>query len=144
MLRLKEELLKDRDAAFDYMLPKESQEVEMKKQELCFFSNQCWDELRRVSKDNGILLADHFKDMGALHCIKISSVRYYLFLTCYCRTHKHGRISIPFSSNSATKTTSRNWLKEASVEFNKTSKKPTLEMMAEVEAFHEILSLIVI
>jgi hypothetical protein len=97
MLRLKEELLKDRDAAFDYMLPKETQEVEMKKQELCFFSNQCWDELRRVSKDNGVLLTEHFKDMGALHCIKISSVRYYDCFISNFRMLKHGRILIPFS-----------------------------------------------
>ena len=53
MLRLKDELLKDRDSAYDYMLPKESQELDAKRQELCFYSNQCWDEIRRVSKDNG-------------------------------------------------------------------------------------------
>lgn len=74
MLRLKDELLKDRDCAFDYMLPKETVELETKRQELCFYSNQCWDEIRRVSKDNGLLLTEHFKDMGLLHCSQISSV----------------------------------------------------------------------
>lgn len=53
MIRLREELLKDREASFDYMLPKESQELDFKRQELCFYTNQCWDEIRRVSKDNG-------------------------------------------------------------------------------------------
>ena len=73
MLRLKDELLKDRDAAFIYMLPKETAELEQKKQELCFYTNQCWDEIRRVSKDNGVLLTEHFKDMGQVHCSHISS-----------------------------------------------------------------------
>lgn len=39
MVRLRDELLKDREAAFDYMLPKESAELEAKRQEVCFFSN---------------------------------------------------------------------------------------------------------
>lgn len=53
MLRLKDELLKDRESAYEYMLPKESMILDAQKQELCFYSNQCWDEIRRVSKDNG-------------------------------------------------------------------------------------------
>lgn len=74
MIRLREELLKDREAAFDYMMPKETQELDFKKQELCFYTNQCWDEIRRVSKDNGTLFTEHFKDMGQIHCSQISSV----------------------------------------------------------------------
>ncbi len=50
------------------MLPKESAEVDYKRQELCFYTNQCWDEIRRVSNDNGNLLFEHFKDMAQLHC----------------------------------------------------------------------------
>lgn len=75
MVRLKDELLKDQEAAFDYMLPKETLELEQKRQEACFYSNQCWDEIRRVSKDNSVLLTEHFKDIGNLHCTQISSVR---------------------------------------------------------------------
>jgi hypothetical protein len=39
MMRIKDALLKDRDAAFEYILPKETHELETKRQELCFFSN---------------------------------------------------------------------------------------------------------
>ena len=72
-MRLRDELLKDHQSSLEFMLPKETQEVEQKRQELCFFSNQCWDEIRRVSKDNGVLLQEHFKDMGLLHCTQLSS-----------------------------------------------------------------------
>ena len=49
-------------------------EVEGKKMEICFFTNQCWDEIRRVSNDNGGLLFEHFKDMAQLHCSQIQNV----------------------------------------------------------------------
>jgi hypothetical protein len=39
MLRLKDELLKDKESAFEFMLPKETQEVEVKKHELMFYTN---------------------------------------------------------------------------------------------------------
>lgn len=71
MVRLKDELLKDQEAAFDFMLPKDTQDVEYKRQEACFYSNQCWDEIRRVSKNNSTLLTEHFKDIGTLHCTQI-------------------------------------------------------------------------
>jgi hypothetical protein len=73
MLRLKDELLKDKESAFEFMLPKETQEVEVKKHELMFYTNQCWDEIRRVSNDNGSLLFEHFRDMAQLHCSQIGS-----------------------------------------------------------------------
>ncbi|TNV73396.1 hypothetical protein FGO68_gene7261 [Halteria grandinella] len=73
MIRMREDLFKDRELAFDYMLPKETQDIEQKRYELNFFSNQCWDEIRRVSKDNGMLLTEHFKDYAMLHCTQISS-----------------------------------------------------------------------
>ena len=79
MLLVREEVLKDRDMAFDFMLPKETAELEVKKQELCFFTNQCWDEIRRVSMDNGTLLFEHFKEMGMIHCSQISHVSNHYF-----------------------------------------------------------------
>jgi len=39
MMRMKEDLFKDRELAFDYMLPKETQDIEQKRYELNFFSN---------------------------------------------------------------------------------------------------------
>lgn len=47
-VRFKNDLLNNKEAAFDFMLPQESADVENKKMELCFFTNQCWDEIRRV------------------------------------------------------------------------------------------------
>lgn len=73
MIRMKDELLKDKDTAFEFMLPKETAEVEAKKHELMFYTNQCWDEIRRVSNDNGTLLFEHFRDMAQLHCSQIGS-----------------------------------------------------------------------
>jgi len=34
------------------------------REELSFFSNQCLDEVRRVSQDNGRLLTDHFLQLS--------------------------------------------------------------------------------
>jgi hypothetical protein len=44
--------------AFTFMLPKESKDVEMKREELSFFTNQCWEEMRRVGNNNGRLLRE--------------------------------------------------------------------------------------
>lgn len=64
------------------MLPQDSAEVESKKMEWCFFTNQCWDEIRRVSNDDGGLLFEHFKDMAMLHCSQIQQVRLLGFKIC--------------------------------------------------------------
>ena len=42
------------------MLQKETKDLEAQREELSFYSNQCLDETRRVGKDNGRLLIDHF------------------------------------------------------------------------------------
>ena len=72
LLKLKDELLKDKDRAFQFMLPKETREVELKREELCFYTNQCWDEIRRVGNDNGKLIRDHFRDMSQIQCSYIN------------------------------------------------------------------------
>jgi hypothetical protein len=46
------------------MLQNESKELEVSKEELAFYSNQCLDETRRVGKDNGKLLIEHFIQMS--------------------------------------------------------------------------------
>ena len=38
--------------------------MEGAKEELSFYSNQCLEETRRVGKDNGRLLIDHFIQMS--------------------------------------------------------------------------------
>ena len=78
LLKLKDDLLKDKDRAFQYMLPKETKEVEMKREELCFYTNQCWDEIRRVGNDNGKLIRDHFRDMSQIQCSYINQVTHFL------------------------------------------------------------------
>lgn len=52
--KIKEQLFGDKDLAFAYMLEKETAEVDKRREEMSFFTNQCWDELRRVSEDNGL------------------------------------------------------------------------------------------
>ena len=79
-VRFKPELVNNKEAAFDFMLPQETTDVEGKKMELCFFTNQCWDEIRRVSNDNGGLLFEHFKDMAQLHCSQIQNVSHIFLL----------------------------------------------------------------
>jgi len=39
LLKLKDDLLKDKERAFLYMLPRETSEVDLKREELCFFTN---------------------------------------------------------------------------------------------------------
>ena len=79
-VRFKPELVNNKEAAFDFMLPQETTDVEGKKMELCFYTNQCWDEIRRVSNDNGGLLFEHFKDMAQLHCSQIQNVSHIFLL----------------------------------------------------------------
>lgn len=54
--KLKDELLKDKSKAFLFMLPKETQETDLKREELCFYTNQCWEEVKRVGIENGKIL----------------------------------------------------------------------------------------
>jgi hypothetical protein len=68
LLKLKDDLLKDKDRAFLYMLPRETLEVDRKREELCFFTNQSWDEIRRVANDNGKLIREQFKEMSQIEC----------------------------------------------------------------------------
>jgi hypothetical protein len=71
--KLKDELLNgSKELAFNYMLPKESRELDIKREELSFFTNQCWDETRRVAYDNGRLLRDHFREMSQIQCSYIN------------------------------------------------------------------------
>jgi len=62
--RIKNQLFSDKDMSFDYMLVKESSEVEKRREEMSFFTNQCWDELRRMTDDNGIQLREHYVEMA--------------------------------------------------------------------------------
>lgn len=44
------------------------------REELSFFSNQCLDEVKRVSQDNGKLLTDHFLQLSQVQCQSINEV----------------------------------------------------------------------
>lgn len=70
--KLSEKFSNNKDAAFTYMLQKETRELELQREELSFYSNQCLDETRRVGKDNGKLLIDHFIQMSQTQCSYIN------------------------------------------------------------------------
>lgn len=95
LLKLKDELLKDKDKAFNFILPKETSEVELKREELCFYSNQCWDEIRRVANDNGKLLRDSFREMSQIQCSYINQVLISHFLS-FLEPCDVGRFLKPF------------------------------------------------
>lgn len=48
------------------MLTAETQKLNEMGEELCFYTNQCLDETRRVGRDNGEALIDHFMDQGKI------------------------------------------------------------------------------
>lgn len=77
--KLRDELVKNKDLAFQYMMPKETSELESKREELAFFTNQSWDEVKRIGNDNSKLLRDHFKDMASLQCSYINQVFFFSY-----------------------------------------------------------------
>ena len=72
--KYQDKLATSKQAAFTYMLQKETKELEFAKEELAFYSNQCLDETRRVGKDNGKLLIEHFIQMSQTQCSYINQV----------------------------------------------------------------------
>ena len=68
----------NKEAAFTYMLQKETKELEVQKEELSFYSNQCLDEVRRIGKDNGKLLINHFIQMSQTQCSYINGVSIFI------------------------------------------------------------------
>lgn len=56
----KHDLLADRKKAYAFILSDESQKLQDKKEIVNFFTNQMLAELRRVGKNNGEALIDHF------------------------------------------------------------------------------------
>ena len=64
--KLKDELLQDKEKAFTYMMPKESLDLDNRREELSYYTNQCWEETRRIGYDNGRLMRDHFREMSQI------------------------------------------------------------------------------
>jgi len=62
------DLVKDRQKAYRYMLSSDTQKLQEMGEELSFYTNQCLDEVRRVGKDNGVAMIDHFMDQGKIQC----------------------------------------------------------------------------
>ena len=46
------------------MLSEDTLALNLMREELSFYTNQCLDEVRRVGKDNGDMLTDHFITMS--------------------------------------------------------------------------------
>lgn len=61
-------MLSEKQTAFLYILPKETKELELRKEEFSFLTNQCWEEVKRVGRDNGKLIREHFKEMSTKQC----------------------------------------------------------------------------
>lgn len=62
--KIHDKLMGCKEAAFTYMLQKESKEVELQHEQLAFYTNQCLEETRRIGHDDGKLLIDHFIQMS--------------------------------------------------------------------------------
>lgn len=59
-------LKNDKPEAFKYMLSAETQKLHEVKEELNFYTNNCLLEVRRVGKDNGEILIEHFMDQSKI------------------------------------------------------------------------------
>lgn len=57
-----QQLKSNKQEAYKYMLSKETQRLHEVSEELNFYTNQCLEEPRRVGKDNGEKLIEHFMD----------------------------------------------------------------------------------
>jgi len=60
LLGRKHDLLQDRNLAFPFMLTEETKKLHESKERINYYTNQIITELRRVGKDNGDALIDHF------------------------------------------------------------------------------------
>lgn len=60
------ELLKNKEKAFKFMLPEETQKLDEMREELSFYTNQCLSEVRRVGRDNADVFKDHFATQAQL------------------------------------------------------------------------------
>ena len=66
------ELLGDKEKAFKFMLSEETKQLEEMRQELSFYTNQCWQETRRVSADNAEIFREHFITQAQLQVTYIN------------------------------------------------------------------------
>jgi len=74
MSDLRNKLMQNKNMAYTYMLPKETYEWEIKREELCFLTNQCLNEVQRTAGENGKVLRQHFRDMALNMCNQINQV----------------------------------------------------------------------
>jgi len=54
------------------MLQKDSKELELQREVLSYYTNQCLEETRRIGRDDGKLLIDHFIQMSNTQCSYIN------------------------------------------------------------------------
>ena len=60
------EILQDAKRAFTFMLPEESDQLRLQREELNYLTNQCLSETQRVGLENRDLLIDHFLTMSKI------------------------------------------------------------------------------
>jgi len=63
-LRAAMDTLGNAEAAFNYMLPNATKQVNYLAEESAFFTSQCYKETRRVTMINYTMAREHFLDMG--------------------------------------------------------------------------------
>lgn len=63
-MRAAMDTLNDAEAAFGYMLPNASKQVNYLGEESAFFTTQCFKETRRTTMINYTMAREHFIDMG--------------------------------------------------------------------------------
>lgn len=62
----KKELLANKDVAFKFILTEETQHLGEMREELSFYTNQCWFEVKRVAAENIKLFKDAFLTQSQL------------------------------------------------------------------------------
>ena len=87
---MSEQLYSDKERAFKYIMTDETRAVNDLRQELCFYINMCYSEMRRVGSDNGLLLTDHFITMSQIQCAYINQVSAFCFLTFFVALNQLG------------------------------------------------------
>jgi len=55
-----------------FMLPDETKQLEQVREELSYYTNQSFQEVRRVGNDNSVLLNDHYLELGQHMCVQIN------------------------------------------------------------------------
>lgn len=60
------DLIKDKKMAYAFIMSEESEKLQKQKEISNFYTNQLLAEMRRIGRDNGISLMEHFSQAAAI------------------------------------------------------------------------------